>query len=178
MLYRSTDPEKAIEYFRRIVHKNPQAFESWDFLGLCYRDKLVKNQELIKDQIIIDEAIAAHERALAIKKRPETDFYLGILLYYSPTGDKIRAKDLMLSAYDGTLMQEYDLRIRQVWKILMHVGALIATDNKIEALSVFESLIAYTKTKRIREGVQMHLRFLLEGTGHPDWLPDFLAFMH
>ncbi len=177
LLFRSTEPEKAIAYLKDIVHKNPQAFEAWDFLGLCYRDQLIRNQELIKDQTLIDEAINAHEPALAIKKRPETEFYLGILLYYSPKGDKIRAKELLLSAYNGTLLQEHDLRIRQVWKILIHVGALIVTDDKVEALSVFESLVEYITTKRIREGVQMHLRFLLEGTGHTDWLPNFIASM-
>lgn len=177
LLFRSTDPEKAIAYLKDILQKNPNAFEAWDFLGLCYRDQLISNQELIKDQTLIDEAINAHEQALILKKRPETEFYLGILLYYSPKGDKIRAKELLSSAYNGTLLQEHDLRIRQVWKILIHVGALIVTDDKFETLRVFESLVEYTTTKRIREGVQMHLRFLLEGTGHTDWLPDFIAVM-
>src|SRR5205085_3208719 len=101
LLYRSTEPEKAIENLKDIVQKNPKAFEAWDFLGLCYRDQLIRNDELIIDQTLIDEAISAHERALAIKKRPETEFYLGIMLYYSSKGDKIRAKELLLSAYDG-----------------------------------------------------------------------------
>ena len=175
LLYRFTEPEKAIEYLKRIVQKNPHAFEAWDFLGLCYRDQLVSNQELLKDQSLIDKAIEAHEHALAIKRRPETEFYLGILLYYSPQGDKIRAKDLLLSAYDGTLQQEHDLRIRQVWKVLIHAGVPIVNDNKDEALRVIESLVPYITTERIREGVQTHLRFLLEGTGHNDWIPEFLA---
>src|SRR6266568_3998683 len=175
LLYRSTEPEKAIEYLKSIVQKNPKASEAWDFLGLCSRDKLVRDQELIKDQTLIDEAINAHEQALAIKKRPETEFYLGILLYYSPQGDKIRAKDLMLSAYNGTLQQEHDLRIRQVWKVLIHAGVPIVNDNKDEALSVIESLKQYITTERIREGVQTHLRFLLEGTGHKDWIPEIIA---
>ena len=170
LLYRSMEPQKAIEYLKGIVQKNPKAFEAWDFLGLCYRDQLIRNQELLKDQTIIDEAIAAHENALAIKKRPETEFYLGILLYFSSKGDKIRAKSLMLSAYNGTLEQEHDLRIRQVWKVLIHAGVPIVNDDKEVALSVIESLKEYITTQRIYVGVESHLRFLLEGTGHSDWM--------
>ena len=50
LLYRSMEPQKAIEYLKGIVPKNPKAFEAWDFLGLCYRDQLISNQGLIKDQ--------------------------------------------------------------------------------------------------------------------------------
>lgn len=178
LLYRSMEPQKAIEYLKGIVQKNPKAFEAWDFLGLCYRDQLIRNQELIKDQTLIDEAIDAHESALVIKKRPETEFYLGILLYFSPEGDKIRAKSLMLSAYNGTLQQEHDLRIRQVWKILMHAGVPIVNDDKVEALSVIESLKEYITTQRIYVGVESHLRFLLEGTGHSDWMQAFMNIVN
>ena len=155
LLYRSMEPQKAIEYLKGIVQKNPKAFEAWDFLGLCYRDQLIRNQELLKDQTLIDEAIDAHESALAIKKRPETEFYLGILLYFSSKGDKIRAKSLMLSAYNGTLEQEHDLRIRQVWKVLIHAGVPIVNDDKEEALSVIEFVeriynnTAYLRRSRI-----------------------------
>ena len=172
--YRYSEPEKAIEYLERVVQNNPEAYEALDFLGLCFRDRLLREHELIHDQTIIDQAIEAHEKALNVKKRPETEFYLGILLYFSPKGDKIRAKELMLSAYNGILKQEHDLRIRKVWKILIHAGVPIVNGNKSEALALIKSLTEYITSQRIRDGVGAHLRFLLEGTDHKEWIPKFM----
>ncbi|SRR6266566_302029 len=175
--YRYLEKEKAIDYLQSILQKNSSAYEALDFLGLCYRDQLVKDEGLIKDQDLIDKAIEAHEKALAIKKRPETDFYLGILLFYSPKGDKIRAKELLLSAYQGTLEQEHDLRIRSVWKILIHAGVPIVEGNKEEALVLIKDLTPFVTTQRIRDGVKTHLLFLLEGTDHHEWIPEFMGLV-
>ena len=84
----------------------------------------------------------------------------------------------MLSAYNGTLEQEHDLRIRQVWKVLIHAGVPIVNDNKEVALSVIKSLKEYITTQRISVGVESHLRFLLEGTGHSDWMQAFMDIIN
>ncbi len=171
--YRYMEPEKAIGYLKPIVQKNPRAFEAWDFLGLFYRDQLIRGQESIKDQSIIDKAIEAHETALALKERPETLFYLAILLLYSPNGDKIRAKQLMSSASKDSTFPEHDQRIRDVWKILIRAGVPIVDGNKKQALDFLKSLVI--TNKRIYNGTKTHLHFLLEGTGHSDWEPQLMA---
>jgi tetratricopeptide (TPR) repeat protein len=171
--YRYTEPERGIGYLKRIVQKNPLAFEAWDFLGLFYRDQLVRGQVLIKDQSIIDQAIEAHEKALAINERPETLFYLAILLLYSPNGDKIRAKQLMSSAFKDLTLPEHDLRIRDVWKILISAGLPIVDGNKKKVLGILKSLVI--TNRRIYNGINTHLRFLLEGAGHSDWEPELMS---
>ena len=89
LYYRYSNNQEAIRILKQILEKNPFAYESWDFLGLCYRDQLQQGQLLSKNQEIIDKAIDAHEKARNIKERPETEFYLGILLFFSPPGEKI-----------------------------------------------------------------------------------------
>jgi tetratricopeptide (TPR) repeat protein len=166
LCYRYSDKPKAIEYLERSLDINPSGYEAWDFLGLLYRD-----------QKMIDEAIDAHEKALLLKKRPETEFYLGILLLYSPKGDTIRAKSIMLSAYKGTFEQEHDLRIRPVWKILIHAGIPIIEGQKEEALEIILTLTPYITTQRIYEALKGHLQFLLEGTDHKEWIPEFMEIV-
>ncbi len=128
---------------------------------------------MIKDQSIINQAIEAHEKALAIKERPETQFYLAILLLYSPNGDKIRAKQLISSASNDSTLPEHDRRIRDAWKILIRAGVPIVDGNKKQALDILKSLII--TNKRIYNGTKTHLHFLLEGTGHSDWEPQLMA---
>jgi tetratricopeptide (TPR) repeat protein len=166
LCYRYSDRAKAIEYLKLSLDIHPEGYEAWDFLGLLYRD-----------QKYIDEAISAHEQALRIQKRPETEFYLGILLLYSPKGDKIRARSLMLSAYQRTLEQEHDLRIRPVWKILIHAGIPIIAGKKEEALEIILSLTLYITTQRIYEALKGHLQFLLEGTDHHEWIPEIMEIV-
>ncbi len=171
LCYRYSDKPKAIEYLKRSLAINSGGYEAWDFLGLLYRD------QIFQDQKYIDEAISAHENALAINKRPETEFYLSILLLYSPKGDKIRAKALMLSAYQDTLEQEHDLRIRPVWKILIHAGIPIIEGEKEEALEIIRTLTSYITTQRIYEALKGHLQFLLEGIDHKEWIPEFMEIV-
>ncbi len=178
LYYRYSNNLEAIKLLKQIVDKNPGAYESCDFLGLCYRDQLQQVQLLIKDQEIIDKAIKAHENALIIQKRPETEFYLGILLFFSPTGDKNRARDLLLSASKRVEEQEHDVRIRSVWKMLILAGAPIVEGNLAEALKCIQDMIQYNPSQRIYIGVESHLRFLLEGTGHSDWMQAFLDILN
>ncbi|MGZ3610161.1 MAG: tetratricopeptide repeat protein [Ktedonobacteraceae bacterium] len=174
LYYRYSNRQEAIKLLKQILANNPSAYESWDFLGLCYRDQLQQGQQLIRDQEIIDEAVGAHENALKVQKRPETEFYLGILLFFSPTGDKSRARDLLLSASKRVEEQEHDVRIRGVWKKLIMIGAPIVDGNLAEALKFIQDMIQYKPTQRISLGVESHLRFLLEGTGHSDWMQAFM----
>lgn len=174
LYYRPSNVQKAINLLDQIVKKNPDAYESWDFLGLCYRDQLQQGQQLIKDQNIIDQAIDAHEKALALKPRPETEFYLGILLYFSPTGDKERASNLLKSASLKINDREHDQRVRKVWKMLIVASAPIIDGDKGLALKDVQSLVPLITTNRIYTGVESHLRFLLEGTGHSDWIDEVI----
>lgn len=174
LCYRYSNKGLAIQKLQEALALVPSDYDGWDFLGLFYRDQLIRRQELLKEQSIIDEAIDAHEKALAIKRRPETEFYLSILLLYSPKGDRTRARELMSSAYKGTLEQEHDLRMRPVWKTLIHAGIPIIDGNKEEALSLLQTITPYITTPRIHDALNGHLRFLLEGTGHKEWIPDFM----
>lgn len=178
LYYRYFDGPEAIKLLKQILAKNSSAYEAWDFLGLCYRDKLQQGEQLSKDQEFINKAIHAHEEALKIKKRPETEFYLGIILYFSPDSDTNRAKELLISAAKRVEEQEHDVRIRDVWKKLILVGLPIVEDNQNEALQKITSMIQYSSSykpsKRIYVGVESHLRFLLEGTGHSDWIKEFM----
>lgn len=182
LYYRYFNKQEAIKLLKKILEKNPSAYESWDFLGLCYRDQLQQGELLFKDQEIINSAIDCHEKALKIQKRPETEFYLGILLYFSPEGDKNRAKELLISASKRVEEQEHDMRIRDVWKNLILVGLPIVEDNQNEALQKIASMIQYNSSykpsRRIYVGVEAHLRFLLEGTGHSDWIKEFMDIVN
>ena len=178
LYYRYSNGQEAIKLLKQILANNSSAYESWDFLGLCYRDQLQQGGQLIKDQEIIDKAIAAHENALKNKKRPETEFYLGILLFYSPTGDKNRARDLLLMASKRVEEQEHDVRIRSVWKQLILASAPTVEGNQARALQIIQGMIQYKSTQRIFIGVESHLRFLLEGTGHSDWMQAFLDILN
>lgn len=178
LCYRYSNGQEAIKLLKQILANNPSAYESWDFLGLCYRDQLQQGGQLIKDQETIDKAITAHENALKNQTRPETEFYLGILLFYSPTGDKRRAKDLLFSASKRVEEQEHDVRIRGVWKKLIIAGAFIVEDKQAQTLQFIQDMIQYKPTQRISLGVESHLRFLLEGTGHSDWIQAFLDILN
>jgi tetratricopeptide (TPR) repeat protein len=175
LYYRYSNNQEAIKLLKRMLANNLSAYESWDFLGLCYRDQLQQGHQLIKDQEIIDKAIDAHENALKIQKRPETEFYLGILLFFSPTGDKNRARVLLLSASKRVEEQEHDVRIRGVWKMLILAGAPIVEGKQEEALKYIQDMVKYNPSQRIHMGVESHLRFLLEGTGHSDWIEEFMG---
>lgn len=177
LYYRPLDGQKAISLLNQIVEKNPTAYESWDFLGLCYRDQLQRGQQLIKDQNIIDQAIDAHQKALALKERPETEFYLGVLLYFSPTGNKVRAYNLLKSASNKINDQEHDQRVRNVWKVLIVASVPIIDGDKGLALTDVQTLVPLITTLRIYTGVEFHLRFLLEGTGHSDWTDEVIGII-
>ena len=178
LYYRYFDRQAAIRLLKQIIENNPQAFETWDFLGLCYRDQLLHGSYLIKDQKIIEKAIEAHEKALVIRERPETEFYLGILLLFSPAGDKDRAKDLLTSAAKTVNDQEHDIRIRDVWKKLIQAGPFILNGKKIETLHYLQNMLQYKPSPRIYIGVEYHLRFLLEGSNHSDWMQEVMDIVN
>ncbi len=178
LYYRTSNGQEAIRLLKQIIEKNHSAYESLDFLGLCYRDQLQRGQQLIKDQDIIDQAIDAHEKALKIKERPETEFYLGILLYFSPSGDKDRARRLLISASNKINEQEHDQRIRDVWKMLIITAVPIVNGDKGQALTYVQTLIPLITTQRIYTGVKAHLLFLLDGTGHSDWVEEIMDIIN
>jgi tetratricopeptide (TPR) repeat protein len=158
--YRYTDREQAIKYLERGLEIDPLHYEGWDYLGLLYRDG---GQT--------DQAISAHERALAIKKRPETEFFLSIL--YSQKGDRKRAKFMALAAEHDLDDDENSDRIRPVWKDLIYCGACIMEGNKEEALQAAQTLTPYMTTQRVYDGLMSHLLLMLEATDHKIWIPLF-----
>lgn len=164
LCYRYTDKDKAIATFQKAIEIEPSDYETWDFLGLIYRD----NKQ-------IDEAIAAHEQALTLKRRPETQFYLSIL--YALKGDMKRAKLMGLNAEEELNRKEHDERVRPVWKNLIRAGAYILEGNENEAYKLVQTLSTYVTKPRVREAVTGHLHFLLEATGHDDWEQKFTAIL-
>ncbi len=164
LCYRYIDKNKSIEYLKRCLDIQPDDYEALDFLGLVYRD-----------QGLIDEAISLHEQALALNKRPETEFYLSIL--YAQKGDKKTAHLMALLADRDTYKQEHEARLRLVWKLLMHAGVRIIEDEKDEALPFVRALDPYITSKRIYEEITTHFRLLLKATSHDDWIPEFMALL-
>lgn len=164
LCYRGTEPQKAIDYLNRALKVNPAGFEALDFLGLIHRDLG-----------LVEEAIGYHERALAIKKRPETEFYLSIL--YAMKGDIKGAKVRALSAEYDTYKQEHDKRMRPVWKNLVQSSVHIIDGNKEKALQLIRESTHDIKTQRIYEALKGHLEFLLQAHDHSDWLPEFMELV-
>lgn len=164
LCYRYTDKDKAIDYFQQALKLDSSDYETWDFLGLIYRDNG-----------LIDEAISAHEQALSLKRRPETQFYLSIL--YSIKGDIKRAKLMSLNAENDLLIKEHDERIRPVWKALIRAGVHILEGNEGEAYKLVKTLSPYITTDRVYEAVTGHLKFLLEATGHDTWKQKFTSIL-
>ncbi len=160
LCYRYSDRDKAIDYFQRALKIDPSDYETWDFLGLLYRD----NQ-------LIDEAISAHKHALDLKRRPETQFYLSIL--YAIKGDEEGAKAMSLNARYDLKQKEHKERIRPVWQILICAGVPIIEGNVDEAYQLVESLSSYITTQRICDAITGHLKFLLKARDHEEWIPKF-----
>jgi hypothetical protein len=46
--------------------------------------------------------------------------------------------------------------------------------EKEEALRIIHTLTEYITTKRIYDAITAHLQFLLEGTEHKEWIPEFM----
>ena len=164
LCHRYIDKDKAIDYFQRALKLDPSDYETWDFLGLIYRD----NQ-------LIDEAISAHEQAFSLKRRPETQFYLSIL--YSIKGDVKRAKLMALNAENDLHLKDHDERIRPVWKDLIRAGVHIIEGNEDEAYKLVKTLSPYITTDRVYEAVAGHLKFLLEATDHDAWKQKFTSIL-
>ncbi len=164
LCHRYTKKDLAIELFQQALKIDPSDYETWDFLGLIYRD----NQH-------INEAIIAHRRALDLKRRPETLFYLSIL--YALKGDEEGAKAMSLNARYDLKQKEHDERIRPIWKDLIRAGVPIIEGKEDEAYKLVETLSPYVSTHRTYEAVTGHLKFLLEATGHEAWKQKFIGIL-
>jgi tetratricopeptide (TPR) repeat protein len=161
LCYRYSDTDKALEYLERCFEVNPSDYEALDFLGLIYRDKE-----------LYDEAIYYHERALSIRKRPETEFYLSIL--YAFKGDKRRSKLMALNAEDDLRKEEHEDRLRLAWKLIIRGAAQIIDGNENTALQIIQEAIPYLTTQRIYDEFTTHLKLLLISTNHKAWIPKFM----
>ena len=164
LCYRYTDVDKAINYLNLALKIKSADHETWDFLGLIYRDNK-----------LFDEAISAHTQALNLKRRPETQFYLSIL--HAIKGDAEGARAMSLNAKYDLRQKEHDERIRPVWKILIRAGVPLIEGNLDEAYRLIQSLTEYITTQRICDAVTGHLKFLLEATGHEDWIEKFTCIL-
>lgn len=160
LCYRYQNPTEAINIFQQALTIDPDDYESWDFLGLIYRD-----------QKIYEKAIDAHEKALKLKRRPETEFYLSIL--YFLTGDTELGRLMALNAENDLKDHEHQERIRPVWKTLINSAVPIIDGNEHEAFRLIQTLKPYITSNRIHDGVVAHLEILLTVTGHNNWISKF-----
>lgn len=162
LCYRYSDKDKSIEQLKLAIEKNPSDYEALDFLGLIYRD----NGRF-------DDAIAVHEQALKIRRRPETQFYLSLL--YSKKGDTKEAMRMAFNAEADLDTKDPDEELRPVWQIVIHMGVLIFEGKEEDAYRRVEELTQYITTQRICDAVTGHLKFLLETTAHDAWQQKFLG---
>lgn len=165
LCYRYTDKNKAIEQFKLALEKDPNDYEALDFLGLVYRDNG-----------LISEAIAAHEQALKIKRRPETQFFLSLL--YAKRGgkdDRNRALRMALNAEDDLDVKDPNEEMRPVWQLIIRAGARILQGNEDEAYELVKQLKDHVTTQRTADALTGHLKFLLEATGHSAWIDKFTS---
>jgi tetratricopeptide (TPR) repeat protein len=159
-IYRYIDPDKALEYARRATEEDPQNDETFNYLGLLYRDKLR-----------IDDAIIAHEKARRLRENPQTDFFLALL--YAHQKDYERAKLMILSANVGLRKEQARGRIRLLWVNLIKWAKLIFEENYDEALDTAKGLLAYVTTPRIAQVTYGSVTFLLTALSKDDLITAY-----
>ncbi len=152
--YRYVDLDRALEYAEQASAANPRDSESLDYLGLLYRDKLR-----------ISDAIDSHLKARAIKQRPETDFFLGLL--YAHQSDLERSLLMMHSAFISLRDAQASDKIRPLWAGIIRCGKALVEGHEETAVQRASEVRPYVTTARTAEAVISHLRFLL-GSLHMD----------
>jgi tetratricopeptide (TPR) repeat protein len=152
--YRYQDLDRALAYAQEAAAADPRDSESLDYLGLLFRDKLR-----------IGDAIDSHLKARAIKQRPETDFFLGLL--YAHEGDLDRSLLMMHSAYISLRDAQASDKIKPLWAGIIRCGKALVEGNEELAIQRASEVLPFVTTARTAEAVISHLRFLL-GSLHLD----------
>lgn len=150
-LYRYDDLERAIEYAERAAKTDSEDCEAFDYLGLLYRDK--------KD---FEAAISSHEKALSIRVRPETYFFLCLL--YAQKGDFSKAKeviDLGNSYLEREALHPTGYQTRELWKQVIKFAQSVLEGDQQKAIKIAEEMHQYITTSRSRMAIRNHLVFLL-----------------
>lgn len=150
-LYRYDNLELAIEYAERATQTDCEDCEAFDYLGLLCRDK--------GD---FDGSISAHEKALKIKVRPETCFFLCLLYAHKKEFDK--AKELIDLANFNVEQEEVHptgYQTRELWKKLFKFAQLVLQGEQQEAIKIAEEMKQYITTSRSKKAIKNHLLFLL-----------------
>jgi tetratricopeptide (TPR) repeat protein len=159
--YRYVDLDKSVEFARRAVDAAPTDYESLDYLGLLYRDKMQ-----------IDSAIDAHQRARKIRQRPETDFFLSLL--YAKKRDIERAKLMMQSANVSLSDAQAHDRVRPLWAAVLRCGKAVIDEHPQELTAAANEVHRYVTTARIAETVLSHFTFLFDALRRQAELAAFL----
>lgn len=159
--YRYIDLEKSIDFAQRATVASPADYESWDYLGLLYRDKTQ-----------IDAAIDSHQRARRIHSRPETDFFLSLLFVQKK--DMERAKLMMQSANVSLGDAQAADRVRPLWAAVIRCGKAILEEKTDTTRTIANEISQLVTTERIAEAVASHFAFLLQALGRSSELKDFL----
>ena len=160
--YRYIDLDKSIDYARRASEADANDYESLDYLGLLYRDNMQ-----------IDSAIDAHQRARKIRPRPETDFFLSLL--YAQKKDLERAKLMMQSANVALRDAQAHDRVRPLWAAVLRCGKAILEERRQETTDTAQEVRRYVTTARIAEAVLSHFTFFFSALERRGDLTAFLA---
>lgn len=156
--YRYINLEKAIEYTIKATEYNKLDADSFDYLGLLYRDKLN-----------IAAAINAHMKAKKLKERPTTYFFLALLYAYK--NDTTKASSLMRKAKDLLDHKEYKGKIRAIWINVIILGWLVDQKRIDKALELITDMKQYINTKRLETVVVEHVTFLLTAYNYKAYIP-------
>lgn len=149
--HRRTSLDKALEYAQLAVDKNPDNFETWNYLGQLLRDKGNNS-----------EAMEAHLKSYGLKKHPDTAFFLSLLYAEAKLLDWAR-----VYIQESINLYENDIeftRSRKVWKQLAHwVSHLLSNSKnlKIQALNQLDKVTEFIDNKRTQGSVIGHVTFLL-----------------
>jgi tetratricopeptide (TPR) repeat protein len=156
--YRYTDLDSSIEFARRATDADPNDYESLDYLGLLYRDRMQ-----------IDQAIEAHQRSSKLHPRPETDFFLSLL--FVKKKDIERAKLMMQSANVGLRDAQAADRVRPLWAAVLRCGKSILENRPEDLQHSLAEVHDYVTTVRAAESVLSHFKFLFDALERQDELP-------
>lgn len=160
--YRYIDLEKAIKYAEKATEIHNSGAESFDYLGLLYRDNLQ-----------IDKAIEAHKKARQLDPRPVTDFFLSLLHVYQKNLEQ--AKLSINVANESLKKVKYATETRKAWIKIIQWGKIIITEEDyVKAMNfIQEELQPHLKTARTARASMSHIEFLLNAYGKEEQIEDY-----
>lgn len=153
--HRHTNPEEALKNAKLAVEKEPENVEMLNYLGL-----------LLRDQNYLSESLQKHLEANAIKRNPDTDFFLSLL--YAKENSLGRARFHINNAIDQYENVDEFEKSKPVWKELAKWASILISECQDEtteekALSQLDIIKQSIDTERTKIVVTGHVKFLLEG---------------